>query len=117
MICADACPVGAISKGAKAVYNGYETWKVNEKRCATFSVTNKRGSICNTCVKVCPWTKPNTWPHNAVRWAVQRSAVARRLAINASSLNGQAKAQEEEKWWFDVHYQDGVLSDAPERKW
>jgi reductive dehalogenase len=117
MICADACPVGAISKGAKAVYNGYETWKVDEKRCATFSVTNKQGSICNTCVKVCPWTKPNTWPHNAVRWAVQRSAVARRLAIRASSWNSQAKAQEEEKWWFDVHYQDGVLSDAPERKW
>lgn len=116
-ICAENCPVQAISTGDKAIYNGYETWKVNEKRCATFNVTNKRGSICNTCVKVCPWTKPNTWPHDAVRWAVQRSAVARRLAIKASSINGQDKARESEKWWFDVHYQDGILSDAPERKW
>jgi reductive dehalogenase len=116
-ICADNCPVGAISTGNKVMYNGYETWKVNEKRCATFSVTNKRGSICNTCVKVCPWTRPNTRPHDAVRWAVQRSAVARRLAIRASSTNRRTKAQADEKWWFDVHYQDGVLSDAPERKW
>ena len=116
-ICAENCPVEAISTGDKAIYNGYETWKVNEKRCATFSVTNKRGSICNSCVKVCPWTKPNTWPHNTVRWAVQRSAVARRLAIRASSLDGQGRARESEKWWFDVHYQDGILSDAPERKW
>jgi reductive dehalogenase len=116
-ICAESCPVGAISMGDKAIYNGYGTWKVNEKRCATFSVTNKRGSICNTCVKVCPWTKPNTWPHNVVRWVVQRSAVARRLAIRASSMDGQAKAQEGEKWWFDVHYQDGVLSETLERKW
>lgn len=116
-ICAENCPVQAISTGDKTIYNGYETWKVNEKRCATFSVTNKRGSICNTCVKVCPWTKSNTWPHNTVRWAVQRSAVARRLAIRASSINGQGRARESEKWWFDVHYQDGILSDAPERKW
>jgi len=117
MICADACPVDAISTGDKAIYNGYETWKVNERRCATFSVTNKRGSICNTCVKACPWTKPDTWPHNLVRWAVQRSGVARRLAIKASSNDNQARALEAEKWWFDVHYQDGILSDAPERKW
>lgn len=117
LICADHCPVDAISTGDKEMYNGYETWKVNEKRCGTFSVTNKRGSICNTCVKVCPWTQPNTWPHNAVRWSVQRSGLARRAAIWASSQNGQAEPKESEQWWFDVHYQEGELSDAPERIW
>jgi ferredoxin len=116
-ICANHCPVDAISTGDKAMYNGYETWKVNEKRCGTFSVTNKRGSICNTCVKVCPWTQPNTVPHNLVRWSVQRSGLARRVAIWASSRSGQAEPVEGEKWWFDVHYQEGVLSDAPERTW
>jgi hypothetical protein len=28
------------------------------------------GTICNTCAKVCPWSRPNTWPHNLVRWAI-----------------------------------------------
>jgi epoxyqueuosine reductase QueG len=116
-ICAEHCPVGAISTGDKTMYNGYETWKVDERRCATLSVTNKRGSICNTCVKVCPWTKPNTWSHNSVRWVVQRSSLARRAAIWASGRNGHDSAVESEKWWFDVHYQDGILSDASERTW
>ena len=101
-ICADMCPSKAISTGDKVIYNGYETWKVNEQRCASFSILNKNGTICNRCVKVCPWSNPPVWYHNWVRWSVQRSGLARRLAIKSSRLLSPGKAHEEDKWWFDL---------------
>jgi reductive dehalogenase len=101
-ICAEMCPSKAISMGDKVMYNGYETWKLDEQRCASYSVSNKKGTICGLCVKVCPWTRPFTWPHNLVRWAVQRSGLARRLAIKSSNMLGHGKIKEEGKWWFDL---------------
>ena len=112
-ICAQICPSQAIPTGDKVMYNGYETWKLDERRCASFSVSNKKGTICEVCVKACPWTKPNTWPHNLVRWSVKRSGLARRLAIKSSNLLGTSPPREEEKWWFDLQYVDGVLKIPP----
>jgi reductive dehalogenase len=101
-ICADLCPSKAISAGDKAMYNGYETWKLNEQRCASFSILNKKGTICNRCVKVCPWSNPPTGYHNLVRRAVQHSSLAASIAIKASRLTGREKAHNEDKWWFDL---------------
>jgi len=108
-VCAEECPSQAISKGSKVMYNGYKTWKMDTQRCFSFCVLNKRGTVCNRCVKVCPWTRPATRRHNLVRWAVQHSDAARRLAIRTDRLFGHAKAHEEDKWWFDLEDVDGVL--------
>ncbi|MBN1815237.1 MAG: hypothetical protein JXA14_25620 [Anaerolineae bacterium] len=59
-ICAENCPSRAISTGDKVMYNGYETWKLDTKRRASFNFTNKKGTMCNRCVKCCPWTSPPT---------------------------------------------------------
>ncbi len=114
-ICAERCPSHAIPTGDPVMYNGYETWKLDERRCAIYSVTNRHGTICNVCTKVCPWTRPTTWPHNLVRWAVARSALARRVAIRADRWLDHGKPDPEEKWWFDLHYTevDGVLRISP----
>jgi epoxyqueuosine reductase len=77
------------------------TWKLNEKRCASYAMLNKNGAMCNTCVKVCPWSNPNTLPHNLIRWSVQHSELARRIAIKASCLIKSENAEEHNKWWFD----------------
>jgi len=111
-ICASACPSNAIPTGNKVMYNGYETWKLDERRCASYNVLNKQGTICNTCVKVCPWTRPHTWPHNLVRWAIQRSSIARSAAIRTEYILGREKAKgiEDKQWWFDLEYDaDGFL--------
>ena len=112
--CATACPSHAISKGEKIMYNGYETWKINAKRCAGFNLLNKHGSWCNMCVKSCPWTRPNTWEHNLVRWSVRHSSIARRLAIFADNLLGLPEGNENEKWWFDLEMVDGLVKEAVE---
>ena len=108
-ICAQNCPSHAISTGDKVLYNGYETWKLDTKRCASFSFTNKNGTMCNRCVKSCPWTRPATWPHNLVRAMVTRSRPAQRIAIAASGLLDLSKGHPDRKWWFDLEYVDGAL--------
>jgi reductive dehalogenase len=111
-ICAQNCPSRAISTGDKVMYNGYETWKLNTRRCASFNFTNKEGTMCNRCVKSCPWTQPTTWPHNLVRGMVTRSRLARRIAIRSAPLLGTGKDHPDDKWWFDLEYVDDQLEAA-----
>jgi len=100
-ICAKECPSKAIPMGDKVLWNGYETWKLDEKRCASFNILNKTGTICNNCVKVCPWTRPDAWQHNLVRWGVTHSSVARRIAVKADNIwQDHRKAHTKNKWWF-----------------
>jgi len=101
-ICAKECPSKAIPMGDKVLWNGYETWKINDKQCASFNILNKTGTICNKCVKVCPWTRPDAWQHNLVRWGVTHSSIARRLAVKADNIwQDHRKAHMKNKWWFD----------------
>jgi epoxyqueuosine reductase len=108
-ICAQACPSQAIPRGDKVIYNGYETWKLNTKRCASFNFTNKTGTMCNRCVKSCPWTNPPTRAHNLVRSLVSRSRPAQRIAIRAAALLEPGKHYPAEQWWFNMEYVDGVI--------
>lgn len=101
-ICAENCPSKAIPIGDKVMYNGYGTWKLDTKRCASFNFTNKNGTMCNRCVKSCPWTRPLTWPNNLVRAVVIRSRLAQRLSIRAAHLLGTGQDHPEDKWWFDI---------------
>lgn len=108
-ICAENCPSRAISTRDKVMYNGYETWKLDTRRCASFNFTSKKGTMCNRCVKCCPWTLPFRWPHTLVRRAVARSRLAQRVAIRAALLLKTGEAHPDEKWWFDVEYVGDVL--------
>jgi len=107
--CARECPSGAISSGDKVMYNGYERWPVDIKKCTTMRVGNQKGSGCGTCIKVCPWNKPYTLLHRSVRWAMTHSRLARSFAIWGDDLFGYGKARPENKWWFDLEDVDGVL--------
>jgi reductive dehalogenase len=108
-ICAENCPSRAISTGDKVMYNGYETWKLDTRRCASFNFTNKNGTMCNRCVKSCPWSNPTTWPHNLVRTLVMHSRVSQPIAIRAAKLLKPGKDRPDQKWWFDMEYIDDVI--------
>lgn len=113
-LCAQMCPSNAIPMGDKTMYNGYETWKLDERRCASFSMLNKHGTMCGKCVHVCPWNRPYAWQHNLVRWGIERSSLARSLAIRADRALGRGKegGNDDEKWWFDLEDVDGVITIA-----
>ncbi len=108
-ICAENCPSKAISSGEQVMYNGYSTWKLDVRRCASFNFTNKKGTMCNRCVKSCPWTNPPTWPHNLVRDVVMRSRLAHPFATRAARWLKTGNRHPEAKWWFDMEYVDNVI--------
>jgi reductive dehalogenase len=116
--CARECPSGAISDGAKEVFNGYEKWPVDKKKCTGMRVGNQRGSGCGTCIKVCPWSKPYTPFHRAVGWAMRHSGIARSLAIRGDDLLGYGKPDYSKKWWFDLEdvAGDGTLKTPANKK-
>ncbi len=108
-ICADNCPSKAIATGDKALYNGYETWKLDTRRCASFNFTNQNGTMCNRCVKSCPWTNAPTRSHNLVRTLVGHSRLAQEIAIRAAALLESGQGHPEDQWWFDMEYVDGAI--------
>jgi reductive dehalogenase len=108
-ICAKSCLSKAISMGDKVMYNGYETWKLDTRRCASFNFTNKNGTMCNTCVKNCPWSNPSTFPHDLVRSMVINIPFTRQIAIRAAEILGTGMTAPEKKWWFDLEYSDDVI--------
>ena len=104
--CARACPSGALSDGGKELYNGYERWPTDIRKCTTMRVGNQRGSGCGTCIKACPWNKPYSPLHRAVGWMVRRSSWARSMAIRGDDILGYGKATPEDKWWLDLEEGD-----------
>lgn len=116
--CARECPSGAISDGNKEMFNGYEKWPVDVKKCTGMRVGNQRGSGCGTCIKVCPWNKPYTPFHRSVGWAMRHSALARSLAIWGDDLLGYGKPDYRQKWWFDLEdvNGDGILTIPKNKK-
>ena len=108
-ICAKSCPSKAISTGDKVMYNGYETWKLDTRRCASYNFTNKNGTMCNTCVKSCPWSNPSNFPHNLMRSLLIDLPFTRRIAIRVAEILGERMTAPEKKWWFDMEYVDDVI--------
>lgn len=110
--CARECPSGAISDGDKVMYNGYEKWPVDIQKCTTMRVGNQHGSGCGTCIKVCPWSKPYTPFHRTVNWTMRHVPFARRFGIWGDDLMGYGKADNRNKWWFDLEDEngDGILT-------
>jgi ferredoxin len=100
------------------MFNGYEKWPVDIKRCTGMRVGNQRGSGCGTCIKVCPWNKPYTPFHRTVGWAMRHSALARSLAIWGDDLLGYGKPDYSKKWWFDLEdvNGDGILTIPANKK-
>ena len=100
--CARECPSGALSSGDKELHNGYEKWPIDVEKCTKMRMGNRKGSGCGTCIKVCPWNKPYTPLHQAVGWAVSRSALARTIAVRGDDWLGYGKPDYRRKWWFDL---------------
>lgn len=109
--CARNCPSGALSEGGKVMYNGYERWPSDIRKCTSMRVGNQRGASCGTCITVCPWNKPYTPLHRAAGWMVRRSPFARSLAVRLDDALGYGKPDPSRKWWWDLEDAagDGIL--------
>jgi NAD-dependent dihydropyrimidine dehydrogenase PreA subunit len=113
-ICAQQCPVGAISRAGQTLYNGYYTWKLNREACSAFDVTNKEGCVCGRCTKVCPWHRPTMdgrdyagWDGN-LEWLYKTVDEQRERLLANNFVNEDEYAK---KWWFrlDEPNSDGEI--------
>jgi len=74
--CAINCPVGAIPAGDRTEVDEGLRWAIEPETC--YRYWQVIGTDCATCVRVCPYSHPDSPAHNLVRRAIRSSGVARR---------------------------------------
>ncbi len=77
--CADNCPSQSIPHGNREVNNGVLRWKIIPESC--YHYWTIIGTDCGRCLAVCPYSHPDNWAHNLVRWGISKSGTFRRAAL------------------------------------
>ena len=61
-----------------------ERWRIDQEACFTYWCA--AGTDCGQCMKVCPYSHPDTLLHNLVRWGLKRSWLFRHFALRMDDL-------------------------------
>ena len=75
--CANCCPSNSIPLDDQTEVNGTLRWKLNAETC--FDYWGKVGTDCNICMRVCPWSHANSFPHKIIRAIITRNRHSRKL--------------------------------------
>ncbi|MGA9411883.1 MAG: reductive dehalogenase [Roseobacter sp.] len=106
--CARECPSGAITAGPKLMFNGYEIWKSDSQKCATYRITTEGGSMCGRCMKTCPWNLEGLFAEKPFRWAAMTVPAAAPALARLDDALGNGGLKPVKKWWWDIElYEDG----------
>ena len=100
--CARECPSGAITAGPKLMFNGYETWKSDSQKCATYRMTNDGGAMCGRCMKTCPWNLEGIFAERPFRWAAMNVPRLAPVLAKLDDLVGNGGLNPVKKWWWDI---------------
>jgi len=104
--CARECPSGAITAGPKRMFNGYEIWKSDSQKCATYRITTDGGAMCGRCMKTCPWNLEGLFAEAPFRWAATNLPIAAKALARLDDLLGKGEINRVKKWWWDLEMQD-----------
>jgi ferredoxin len=77
--CAENCPSQSIPHQERSFEGGLSRWKINSETC--YHYWTVVGTDCGRCIAVCPYSHPDNWIHNLVRWGITRSGSFRRAAL------------------------------------
>lgn len=114
--CARECPSGAITAGPKLMFNGYEIWKSDSQKCATYRLTTDGGSMCGRCMKTCPWNLEGLFAEAPFRWAAMNIPAAAPVLAKLDDALGKGGLNPVKKWWWDLELDDSggyVAAKAP----
>jgi reductive dehalogenase len=104
--CARECPSGAITAGPKKMFNGYEIWKSDSQKCATYRITTQGGAMCGRCMKTCPWNLEGLFAEKPFRWAAMTIPKAAPLLAKLDDKLGRGELNDIKKWWWDIELAD-----------
>jgi reductive dehalogenase len=82
--CALNCPPGAIPHGNRNTVRGAEKWQLDIEKC--FYYWRSIGTDCGLCMRVCPFSHPNSLAHNILRAGIKRSSFARTVSVYGDDL-------------------------------
>ena len=77
--CATNCPVAAIPAGDRTAVDEGLRWAIEPETCHRY--WQVIGTDCATCIRVCPYSHPDSPAHNLVRRAIRSSGAARRAML------------------------------------
>ncbi|MCF6443969.1 reductive dehalogenase [Nereida sp. MMG025] len=113
--CARECPSGAITAGPKLMFNGYEIWKSDSQKCATYRISTEGGSMCGRCMKTCPWNLEGVFKEAPFRWAAMNVPQLAPALAKLDDMAGRGGLNPVKKWWWDLELrEDGAY--RPTRK-
>ncbi len=107
--CADNCPGAAISHGEKTFEPTYDgdhlssnpgvnKWYVNTPAC--HQVWAENGMDCGTCVRVCPFNKPEAWLHKATRSLIGAgSETIDQILVQIDTASGFGEQKDANDFW------------------
>ena len=104
--CARECPSGAITAGPKLMFNGYEIWKSDSQKCATYRITTDGGAMCGRCMKTCPWNLEGLLAERPFRYAAMKLPGAAPLLAKLDDAVGRGGLNPVKKWWWDLEIGD-----------
>jgi len=104
--CARECPAGAITAGPKLMFNGYEIWKSDSQKCATYRITTPGGAMCGRCMKTCPWNLEGLFSEAPFRWAAMNIPSAAPALAKLDDMVGNGGLNPVKKWWWDLELED-----------
>ncbi len=113
--CARECPSGAITAGPKLMFNGYEIWKSDSQKCATYRITTEGGAMCGRCMKTCPWNLEGLFAEAPARWLAMNAPKAAPLLARLDDRLGNGGLNPVKKWWWDLELTEAG-GYAPTRK-
>jgi len=96
--CARECPSGAITAGPKLMFNGYEIWKSDSQKCATYRITTEGGAMCGRCMKTCPWNLEGLFAERPFRWAAMTWPKAAPALAKLDDALGRGGLNPVKKW-------------------
>ena len=102
--CARKCPANAMTTGERTTEgpnisnaNGPLKWYVDGEACHMY--WTKSRCDCGVCIRVCPFSKPLGWLHNAARRIVERFPKLNSLMLKADNLCGYDKQKKIDAYW------------------
>lgn len=104
--CARECPSGAVTSGPKLMFNGYEIWKSDSQKCATYRITTEGGAMCGRCMKTCPWNLEGVFKEKPFRWAAMNIPAAAPWLARLDDALGRGDINPVKKWWWDLEVRE-----------